>query len=640
VPIFANRSFDAIARLAASLFEAPTALVSLCAHRGDPTILGAHGLAADAPTEELLCRRIVDQDRVVVELDRGLRVGAPVRADGAVRGALVVVAPWKIAPRAEQLELFELVAAQAGELVAKHRFEAESVTALESAKRLAVLFEGIAEGIVLHDREGKIISTNPAAERILGMSFADLTNDAAVWNLVHEDGSQVAQSSMPAWATLASGEPMTDVVMGLTRWNGDIAWLSVNSRPMHNEGEAKPYAVVVTFHDITAIKAGQVAAERLARQEHLVTTGTLAAGVGHEINNPLAAILANLELAIDEIREISGGSPAGRLRDLMTLLAESRDGVDRIRVIVRGLRSLAREGDDPKPTDIEAALQIALNMAAHETRHRASVAIELASVPSVLADESRLTQVLVNLIVNAAQSFVTRDVERNQIRIRTFLDGETVVVEVEDNGPGIPTETQRRIFDPFFTTKPVGQGTGLGLSISRNIVTDLGGELTLTSRVGVGSVFRVALPASHRPIESVPPRSVAPPAIRARILLVDDEPAVLGALRRCLEREHDVVACGDPREAAEHIERGAAFDVVFCDLMMPSLNGNDLYEIARKRDPDLADRFVFITGGATQPRMKNFLDAVANERIDKPFSIQNIRGIARRYASTRPPQDE
>ena len=222
---------------------------------------------------------------------------------------------------------------------------------------------------------------------------------------------------MPAWATLASGEPMTDVVMGFTRWNGDIAWLSVNSRPMRNEGEPKPYAVVVTFHDITAIKAGQVAAERLARQEHLVTTGTLAAGVGHEINNPLAAILANLELAIDEIRAISGGSPAGRLRDLMTLLAESRDGVDRIRVIVRGLRSLAREGDDPKPTDIEAALQIALNMAAHETRHRASVAIDLASVPSVLADESRLTQVLVNLIVNAAQSFVTRDVGQNQIRI-------------------------------------------------------------------------------------------------------------------------------------------------------------------------------------------------------------------------------
>ena len=635
VPVSADSSFDALARLAASLLDAPTAFVVL-SEKTPYALLGAHGLAADGSIERALCARVGVQQGVVIETDPGLRVGTPVRADGAVCGVLVVVAPWFKSPRTEQLELLGLLADQAGELVAKQRFATECASALESAKRLAVIFEGIAEGIVLHDRDAKIIATNPAAERILGHAFAEMASGEVQWSLIHEDGSPMTQSSMPAWVTLASGNPLSDVVMGMQGPNGEVRWLSVNSRPMRGERDAKPYAVVVTFHDITALRAGQVAAERLARQEHLVTTGTLAAGVGHEINNPLAAILANLELAIDEIRTISGGSPAGRLRELLTLLSESRDGVDRIRIIVRGLRSLAREADAPKPTDVEAALQIALNMAAHETRHRASVVTDLTGVPPVLADESRLTQVLVNLVVNAAQSFATRDLERNRIHLRTRFDGETVTVEVEDNGAGIPPELERRIFDPFFTTKPPGHGTGLGLSISRNIVTDLGGELTLAPREGGGSIFRVALPIADRRVDTIPPRSAAPPAARARILLVDDEPAVLAALRRSLEREHDVVACGDPREAAKHIANGETFDVVFCDVMMPSMNGNDLYELARAHAPGLAERFVFITGGATQPRLREFLDAVDNERIDKPFSIQNIRSIARRYASMRP----
>ncbi len=372
--------------------------------------------------------------------------------------------------------------------------------------------------------------------------------------------------------------------------------------------------------------------ERLTRHERLVTTGTLAAGVGHEINNPLSYIVVNLDLAIDELRALEGGSPSGRILDLVESLTEAREGAERIRKIVRGLRTFAREESVPVPMDPAGAIELSINMSMHELRQKATVVTELNPTPMALGDESRVSQVLVNLLVNAAQAFSTTDVDRNRVTVRTRVaEGERISIEVIDNGPGIPDDVLPRIFDPFFTTKPVGVGTGLGLSISNNLVTSLGGELLVRTRLGEGTTFQLLLlpvPDESTGVLRPEQRDVK----RGRVLVVDDEPHVLSMMARLLKAEHDVVIMRDGREAAELLLAGRTFDVVFCDLMMPNMSGVQLYGRILASRPELAERVVFMTGGTLSDGMvRDFLDNVHNERIEKPFDPANVRAMARRY---------
>jgi CheY-like chemotaxis protein len=234
--------------------------------------------------------------------------------------------------------------------------------------------------------------------------------------------------------------------------------------------------------------------------------------------------------------------------------------------------------------------------------------------------------------VNAAQAFATADPARNRIWARGCVQGDRLVVEIEDNGPGIALDVLPRIFDPFFTTKPVGQGTGLGLSISYNLVAALGGELTCSTVLGKGTCFRASLPRAVGAIrEQDAVAAIAGSEPRGRVLVIDDEEAVLAATARLLLGAHDVVAISDPREAVRRLLSGKEqFDVVFCDLMMPYLTGIEVYRRVREKSTELADRFVFVSGGVTREEVRIFLDEVPNERLEKPFSSQNLRGIVRR----------
>ena len=456
------------------------------------------------------------------------------------------------------------------------------------------------------------------------------------WRSVHEDGTPFPGETHPAMVTLRTGQPSMNIIMGVHKPDGELTWISINALPIRIDADEAAHAVLTTFHDVSAVRAAQLAADRLSRKEHLITTGTLASGVGHEINNPLTYILANIEFATEELRAIAGGSPSGRLTELVTVLSEAREGVERVRKIVRGLRALAREESVPIPTEIDAAVDIAINMSAHELRHKAKVIKKMEAAVAVLADESRLTQLLINLLVNAAQAFRAENVNTNRVTVASAQEADgRVAITVSDNGPGMAAAVLQRIFDPFFTTKPVGEGTGLGLSICRSIVTALDGEIDAESTVGQGTTVRVRLPAGTRPLgaERVGERRHMDP--RGRVLVVDDEPAILSTLSRILGRDHDVVGVSDAREALLRIEAGETYDVIFCDLTMPHLNGDDFYSRVRERDPKLSDRFVFITGGVTDVRAKNLLAEVANERVDKPFSIQNMRGIVRRFVAAR-----
>jgi len=654
-----SASFDALTQLAAFVLDVPIALVSLVdadrqwfkSHHGidvtetarDISFCG-HVVADSVPLivpDALEDSRFADNPLVLGDPRVRFYAGVPLRSsDGFVLGTLCAIDHKPKKPTPQQLHLLSLIAGQVVDqmeaLRKRIQISREHASAIESARNLDVLFDAMAEGVVVQDRVGAILSANKAAEQLLGLTVDQMAGRTSLdprWQAIQEDGTPFPGENHPAMVTLRTGKPCTQVVMGVHKANGDLTWISINALPLRDEGKASAHGVICTFHDMTQTKAARAAEERLSRQERLVTTGTLAAGIGHEINNPLSFILANIDFALEEVRTIAGGSPSGRLHSLIGVLEDAHDGSKRVQKIVRGLRAFAREEENPLPTDVSNAIDISINMAAHEIRQKATIRKSLTTTPLVLTDESRLSQVLVNLLVNAAQSFPTGDVEANLITVSTKVERDgRVTVSVTDNGPGVREDLQRRIFDPFFTTKPVGQGTGLGLSISQSIVTALGGELTLSSEAGHGSTFSVTLPVPDAAIEAkLEGEPSVRPGPRGRVLVIDDEDAIGRVIRRILGGEHEVISVADPREALQQFRLGARFDVVFCDLMMPHLTGDALFAEIQSLDLEQADRFVFLTGGATKTHIAAFLAAVPNERIEKPFSSQNLRGIARRF---------
>ncbi len=384
--------------------------------------------------------------------------------------------------------------------------------------------------------------------------------------------------------------------------------------------------------------------------EKLASIGLLAAGVAHEINNPSAFVLANIEalaghlrLLEDKLRELpDGGAARLGLGDLLfeatAILQESKEGMARIHRIVRDLGSFSHTDEDSiVPMDVNLAIESTLTMLRNELKYRARVERELRAARFVHASAPRLGQVFLNLILNAAQALDEADTRRNVVWVRSYDEGRDVIIEVADNGPGIRPDVLPRIFESFFTTKPRGLGTGLGLPISLGIVRGLGGELTVESRAGEGATFRVRLPAGElsAPIAVTPPPEAprARDAPRRRLLAVDDEALLLKAYRRMLSESHELVTALGGQEALRELEREPAFDAVLCDLQMPEMSGMELYAAVRERFPALADRFVFVTGGAFSADARRFLDESVAAVIQKPFRVEDLVAVVERVAA-------
>jgi len=238
--------------------------------------------------------------------------------------------------------------------------------------------------------------------------------------------------------------------------------------------------------------------EQLLISDRMASVGTLAAGVAHEINNPLAAIVANLELMARDLSAVASRlNLTDRLHDVFDELSDARESADRLRQIVRDLKLFSRATDEEHrgAVDVQRVLESSLRMAWNEIRHRAQLIKEYSQVPPVEANESRLGQVFLNLIINAAQAIREGDAEHNQIRVLTRQDsGGCIVTEIRDTGTGIAPENLKRIFDAFFTTKPSGGGTGLGLAISQQILNEHGGRLWFENHSDGGASFHAELP--------------------------------------------------------------------------------------------------------------------------------------------------
>ena len=398
--------------------------------------------------------------------------------------------------------------------------------------------------------------------------------------------------------------------------------------------------------------------QRLALADRMASVGTMAAGVAHELNNPLSYVSSNLAYLAEQVTVLAGhlSMDARRdptIREIIEQVGEAardaREGVERMRSIVGDLRHLSRSDDTQVgPIELGPVAEACVGVAWNEIKRRARLVKDLQPVPSVRANQARLAQIVLNLLLNAAQSIPSGHVERNEIRLSIRRHDEAqVVIEVSDTGGGIEPEVLPRIFEPFFTTKPAGEGIGLGLSIVQGIVRSMHGEIEVESEPGRGTTFRVVLPVcADEPEQASEPGAGAatatpasaaaePVAARAAVLVVDDEPLVGAVLQRTLGYEHDVTVCGSGPEALARLERGERFDLVFSDLLMPEMSGFELVEHLRARHPALARHVVFLTGGVADGPTSALLEQSGVETVEKPFELEVIRAAIARHRTAR-----
>jgi PAS domain S-box-containing protein len=476
-------------------------------------------------------------------------------------------------------------------------------------------------------RDGKFVFANAAYAGVLGFSRVEDLYGYSVADFVNPDE---VESLKARGKFIREGGRPSPTIYHARRRDGSTILLEASSGPCEYEGHP---AVVTMGRDVSARNALDA---QLVQADRLAAIGTMAAGVAHEINNPLAYLMLNLDWIARKLPD-SASDPSS-VEALIEVLREAHRGAERVASIVRELRTFSRADAETRcRVDLAAVARSSIKMAGHELRHRARVSTSFEPAGFVWANESRLEQVVLNLLLNAAHAMPETRTTSNEIRVQVRKDGDaTIVLEVSDNGEGIAQEILPRIFDPFFTTKPRGVGMGLGLSICHGIVTSLGGQITVHSTPSEGTTFRVALPSTNREdADADPPPSGAIAARlgpRAQVLVIDDEIPIANTMRDLLSLRHDVTATNTASDALVAIESGQNFDVIFCDLMMPGMSGIDLYEHLRQNRPALARRIVFMTGGAFTKRAAEFLAATENRRVEKPFSLELIERIVHEIA--------
>jgi signal transduction histidine kinase len=510
-------------------------------------------------------------------------------------------------------------------------------------RELRRLVEGNVDGMVVIDEaHGRVLFANRAAEALTGAPPGTMVGGAVSLPEGWEHAGQV----------------------GLCGGDGKERTVELRTAPIEWQGGP---ARLLSMRDVTERQAADDLRQRLVHDDRLRSIGLLAAGVAHEVNNPAAFVSVNQEAlgqeleqmrrALAVVRDLVQGWGEGPARELERVLEEqgvesilvrslhilhdNRVGMDRITAIARGLVGFARvDQGRVQEVSVEAVIRDACIMVHNEIRHRATLIKELAPTPSVVVDPGRMVQVLVNLLVNAAQSLDDDAFDRNRIVIRSAYDDGTVRIQVEDTGRGIPEEHLGRIFEPFFTTKEREGGTGLGLALSAEIVRQHGGRMYVYSQVGRGSRFVIDLPEAGNGVSVAPRREEAKQAPaqarRARVLVVDDEAMLLRGIQRILAADHDVMPVEGGASAIEVLRRDRAFDAILCDLMMPEVDGIALHGWIGQHAPELLRRLVFMSGGAFTDRSREFCCRPDVRVVEKPMQVAALRALVVELAEPDP----
>ena len=508
------------------------------------------------------------------------------------------------------------------------RWRAKVITA-RNARRIVersetsfrALIEQSPDALLVH-RDLRLIYVNRRAITYLGHTHADDLLGRHIRDIAHPDDIGAIEKRIHG--LLATGQPPAQAEFRMQREDGSTVVVEASSILVDFRGEQAVLTIARDCSERRALEARLIIADRMA------SIGTLAAGIAHEINNPLAYVKTNLALVSEELADTGASS------SVQTALADALEGAGRVQQIVGGLKAFSRaDHQQCGAIDVRRALDLALRITSNELRHRGRVTTDYGPLPPVLGDESRLGQVFINLLVNAAQALPDGPTASNEIRVTTRTNELGCgVIEIKDNGRGMPPEVLKRAFDPFFTTKAVGEGTGLGLSICLGIVESLGGTLTAQSAVGVGSTFRVVLPASaHETTTAAAPATpCSPSASRSHILIVDDDDRLRTSLGRKLGQKHDVTLARSGAEALAVLTSDPRVDVILSDLMMPEMTGMELHAQIARRFPQVADRMIFMSGGAFTDEARAFVDQLGELCLEKPFEIamlcDRIRAVA------------
>ncbi len=629
--------FDRLTRLATLILDVPIALVSLV-DEDRQWFKSRVGLeATETPREHAFCAWAIHDTRVFEVADAAedprfadnplvtgepkirFYAGAPLETEHGALGTFCVIDRRPRVLTDRERRLLNVLAAVARDALFTRRL-ARLVAQRES---LLALAEELSEsGHWRFDVERQTVFWSRQIYAIHGLDPAEFV---PTWENAIAAQAPLREAVERALAELGQ----FDLEYELVRSDGETRLVHGIGRTEVDPNTNDVLGVFGVLKDITAERQAQT---RLAHAEKMASVGTLAAGVAHEINNPLSYVAANAATLAEEIELWSGSSPSARLRELGQVVEEVREGARRIQRIVGGLKTFARSSERHlEIVELGRVFEVAARLCMNELRHRATFTMRKPGRPVLVeADESQLVQVAVNLLVNASHAVAESQTPDNKIVLSGGIDGELAYFEVEDTGSGMSSETLRRAFTPFFTTKAQGVGTGLGLSICYGIVASFGGRIDAQSTEGVGTRMRVLLPIASDQGLADETRSPVTSSISAgdvsggRILIVDDELLVGRSVARLLRR-HQVEVEVDARDALRRADAGETWDVIVCDLMMPTMSGPELCAALAERHPDLARRIVVITGGAFTEEARTFLDNTAVRVVSKPVDARELR---------------
>src|SRR5688572_17548351 len=503
-----------------------------------------------------------------------------------------------------------------------------SSTLSANVEAFARLFEAVHEGVYIGAIDGAATLTSSANPHLkLMFGFAADTPEADVRPFEPERFVD-PQARDGFIARLQRDGAVTDYLLRLRRADRVAIWVEVTAHAETHEGGATRVEALV--RDVSERKRLEDQARDLYHQllqaEKLAALGQTISGVAHELNNPLATILTWAERLsqrpVDEKTK----------RGLETILSES----ERAARIVRNLLTFARKRQSTRSmVDLNQVVRETLSLRSYEQRITNITIVDALSsgLPHVFADAHQIQQVLLNLIINAEQAMLTGN-GRGTLVVRSWHDveRESIVLEVNDDGPGIAEELQPKIFDPFFTTKEVGKGTGLGLTVAYAIVQEHGGRIRLASNAGSGASFYVELPLSGTPLQrpSTPPQQADFAALAgSTVLVVEDEPALAAAVCEALTDAGFVVdRAGDGEEALRRVA-AKSYDLIVCDLKMPKIDGMRFYHRLATTHPDVARRVIFVTGDVAGTEAERFLQDSGCRWLAKPFRLGDLLRTAR-----------
>ncbi len=472
---------------------------------------------------------------------------------------------------------------------------------------------------------GRFSYANPAAARALRLESVE-----AFLKIEPKDflPPEELRTMMERLRQVREGEQVPPREYRGLRSDGSSIFLEISSIAIEFEGQP---AVLAYGRDVSERRQLQA---HLAQHDRLAAVGTLAAGIAHEVNNPMTYVLLHLEQLQ---RALPALLPESERARVLGYVNEALEGGERVRSIVRDLLEFARpRGPERRLTDLREVCEAAIKLARPTVEQSARLSTELPHGIVVRTNAAKLGQVVLNLLVNGSQA-VAEHGEEGEIRLRTYVEDDRAVIEVTDDGPGIPPEHLDQIFTPFFTTKGVGGGTGLGLAICHAIVESLGGAISAENAPVGGARFRVELPLAPESSVTVPPISSEREEralVKLTIAIVDDEAAVAHALARTLEHDHTVSIHLDPGQALAALAApDAHVDLVLCDILMPEIRGDELYRRLCSSRPHYQGRFVFMTGGALPSEAQELVQNGIATLLLKPFETQDlVEAIARQLA--------